>query len=171
MMSWRNDVCAMRKRMCRCAAMRGRTIGNALRVALRIFSGKNILNRAMPGGLRTARHCVFTGGTWTANGRAAPASCGSGGAGGRTLSGSHSFASGSRQRGSAAGQPESTIFTKNRTMHRAKRLILPELPSAPGFALHPIPACGILSSVMEKLRCGVPGHSKKEEETNDEDWI
>ena len=40
----------------------------------------------MPGGLRTARHCVFTGGACAANGRAAPASCGSGGAGGRILS-------------------------------------------------------------------------------------
>ena len=35
---------------------------NARRAALRIFSGKIIYNRAMPGGLRTARHCVFTGG-------------------------------------------------------------------------------------------------------------
>ena len=37
------------------------TIWNARRFALRIFSGKIIYNRAMPGGLRTARHCFFTG--------------------------------------------------------------------------------------------------------------
>ena len=41
---------------------------NARRAALRIFSGEIIYNRAMPGGLRTARHCVFTGGVVTANG-------------------------------------------------------------------------------------------------------
>ena len=29
--------------------------------ALRIFSGKNIFNRAMPERLRTLRHCIFTG--------------------------------------------------------------------------------------------------------------
>ena len=44
------------------------TIQNALRFALGIFSGRVIYNRAMPGGLRTARHCVFTGKAVTVNG-------------------------------------------------------------------------------------------------------
>ena len=48
---------------------------NARRAALRIFSGKIIYNRAMPGGLRTARHCVFTGGVVTANGICGTAFC------------------------------------------------------------------------------------------------
>ena len=48
---------------------------NARRAALRIFSGKIIYNRAMPGGLRTARHCVFTGGVVTANGICGAAFC------------------------------------------------------------------------------------------------
>ena len=43
------------------APSNSRTIGNALRVALRINSGKIILNRAMPERLRTLRHCIFTG--------------------------------------------------------------------------------------------------------------
>ena len=38
------------------------TIGNALRFALRMDSGKVIFNRAMPERLRTLRHCIFTGG-------------------------------------------------------------------------------------------------------------
>ena len=36
-------------------------IQNTLRCALGIISERVICNRAMPGGLRTARHCVFTG--------------------------------------------------------------------------------------------------------------
>ena len=39
----------------------------------------------MPGGLRTARHCIFTDGAWTARADAAPASYGSGGAAGEEL--------------------------------------------------------------------------------------
>ncbi len=48
---------------------------NARRAALRIFSGKIIYNRAMPGGLQTARHCVFTGGVVAANGICSAAFC------------------------------------------------------------------------------------------------
>ena len=48
---------------------------NARRAALRIFSGKIIYNRVMPGGLRTARHCVFTGGAVAANGICGAAFC------------------------------------------------------------------------------------------------
>ena len=40
---------------------RGR-IGNALRFALRIISGKTIFNRTMPERLWTLRHCIFTDG-------------------------------------------------------------------------------------------------------------
>ncbi|MBD8928189.1 MAG: hypothetical protein EGQ85_06135 [Faecalibacterium prausnitzii] len=36
--------------------------------ALDIFSGKIILNRAMPERLRTLRHCIFTGGVVEGNG-------------------------------------------------------------------------------------------------------
>ena len=42
----------------------------------------------------------------------------------------------------------SAIFTKNRTIYRPKRPILPELHSARCFALHPIPGCGILMLVI-----------------------
>ena len=35
--------------------------------ALAIFSGKIILNRAMPERLRTLRHCIFTGGVVEGN--------------------------------------------------------------------------------------------------------
>ena len=48
---------------------------NARRAALRIFSGKIIYNRVMPGGLRTARHCVFTGEVVAANGICSAAFC------------------------------------------------------------------------------------------------
>ena len=48
---------------------------NARRAALRIFSGKIIYNRVMPGGLQTARHCVFTGGVVAANGICSAAFC------------------------------------------------------------------------------------------------
>ena len=48
---------------------------NALRATLRIFSGRIIYKRAMPGGLRTARHCVFTGGVVAANGICSAAFC------------------------------------------------------------------------------------------------
>ena len=48
---------------------------NARRAALRIFSGKIIYNRVMPGGLRTARHCVLTGGVVAANGICSAAFC------------------------------------------------------------------------------------------------
>ena len=51
------------------------TILNARRAALRMFSGKSIYNRAMPGGLRTARHCVFTGVVVAANGICSAAFC------------------------------------------------------------------------------------------------
>ena len=40
--------------------------------ALHIFSGKIILNRATPGGLRTARCGVFTGGAGAVSGRKNP---------------------------------------------------------------------------------------------------
>ena len=46
--------------MCRCGGNAG-TILNALRVALRINSGRIIYNRAMPDSLRAVRHCIFTG--------------------------------------------------------------------------------------------------------------
>ena len=41
--------------------VRGGKIWNALRVALRIISGKIIFNRAKPERLRTLRLCIFTG--------------------------------------------------------------------------------------------------------------
>ena len=46
-------------------------------VAMRIISGKNILNRAMPERLRTLRHCIFTGGVVERNGICSAASYGS----------------------------------------------------------------------------------------------
>ncbi|RCH44769.1 hypothetical protein C7K05_11070 [Faecalibacterium prausnitzii] len=42
-----------------------------------MFSGKNILNRAMPERLRTLRHCIFTGGVVERNGICSAASYGS----------------------------------------------------------------------------------------------
>ena len=48
---------------------------NVRRATLRIFSGKIIYNRAMPGGLQTARHCDFTGGVVAANGICRAAFC------------------------------------------------------------------------------------------------
>jgi len=51
------------------------TIGNALRFALRIISGKIIFNRAMPERLRTLRHCIFTGGVVEENGICSAAFC------------------------------------------------------------------------------------------------
>ena len=53
---------------------RGRIL-NALRFALRIFSGKIIFNRAMPERLRTLRHCIFTGGVVKENGICSAAFC------------------------------------------------------------------------------------------------
>ena len=47
--------------MCRCCGNAGRTILNGFRFALAIFGGRIILIRAMPGSLRTVRHCIFTG--------------------------------------------------------------------------------------------------------------
>ena len=41
---------------------------NALRVALRIFSGKNIYNFAILENLRIFQNCLFTGGVVTASG-------------------------------------------------------------------------------------------------------
>ena len=41
---------------------------NALRVALRIFSGKNIYNFAILENLRIFQNCLFTGGVVTENG-------------------------------------------------------------------------------------------------------
>ena len=43
--------------------------------ALRIFSGKIILNRAMPERLRTLRHCIFTGGVVEGNSICSAAFC------------------------------------------------------------------------------------------------
>ena len=40
-----------------------------------MFSGKNILNRAMPERLRTLRHCIFTGGVVEENGSCRAAFC------------------------------------------------------------------------------------------------
>ena len=51
------------------------TIGNALRCALRINSGKNIFNRAKPERLRTLRLCIFTGGVVEKNGICSAAFC------------------------------------------------------------------------------------------------
>ena len=51
------------------------TIWNALRVALRIISGKIIFNRAMPERLRTLRHCIFTGRVVEKNGSCSAAFC------------------------------------------------------------------------------------------------
>ncbi|MBD9002934.1 MAG: hypothetical protein EGR21_00695 [Faecalibacterium prausnitzii] len=44
---------------------------------MRIISGKNFLNRAMPERLRTLRHCIFTGGVVERNGICSAASYGS----------------------------------------------------------------------------------------------
>ena len=46
----------------------GGTIGNALRVALGIFSGKNIYNFAILENLRIFQNCLFTGGVVEGNG-------------------------------------------------------------------------------------------------------
>ena len=48
---------------------------NALRVALRIFSGKNIYNFAILENLRIFQNCLFTGGVVTANGICSAAFC------------------------------------------------------------------------------------------------
>ena len=45
----------------------GGTIGNALRVALGIFSGKNIYNFAILENLRIFQNCLFTGGVVEGN--------------------------------------------------------------------------------------------------------
>ena len=58
-----------------CGAVLRKTIGMRSAFALRIFSGRIIYNRAMPGGLRTARHCVFTGGVVEENGSCSAAFC------------------------------------------------------------------------------------------------
>ena len=42
---------------------------------MRIISGKNILNRAMPERLRTLRHCIFTRGGMEENGSCRAAFC------------------------------------------------------------------------------------------------
>ena len=51
------------------------TIGNALRVALGIFSGKNIYNFAILENLRIFQNCLFTGGVVTENGICSAAFC------------------------------------------------------------------------------------------------
>ena len=56
-----------------------------------------------------------------------------------------------------------TIFTKNRTIYRPKRPILPELHFVLCFALRPIPGCGILMLVILKPGYGVPGHQRGNE--------
>ena len=48
---------------------------NALRVALRIFSGKNIYNFAILENLRIFQNCLFTGGVVTASGICSAAFC------------------------------------------------------------------------------------------------
>ena len=53
---------------------------NALRVALRINSGKNIYNFGIAERLRALRYPIFTGGVVEGNGICSAASCGSGGA-------------------------------------------------------------------------------------------
>ena len=49
--------------------------GGRRRCTLRINSGKIILNSAMPDSLRAVRHCIFTGGVITGNGRCHAAFC------------------------------------------------------------------------------------------------
>ena len=61
--------------LCAAAFFCRRRILNALRFALRIFSGKIIFNRAMPERLRTLRHCIFTGGVVEENGICSAAFC------------------------------------------------------------------------------------------------
>ena len=51
------------------------TIWNARRVALRIFSGKNILNFGFQESLRTFLKPIFTGGVVTENGICSAAFC------------------------------------------------------------------------------------------------
>ena len=51
------------------------TIGNALRVALRINSGKNIYNFGIAERLRALRYPIFTGGVVTGNGICNAAFC------------------------------------------------------------------------------------------------
>jgi len=48
---------------------------NALRVALRIFSGKNIYNFAILENLRIFQNCLFTGGVVKASGICSAAFC------------------------------------------------------------------------------------------------
>ena len=48
---------------------------NALRVALRIFSGKNIYNFAILENLRIFQNCLFTGGVVEGNGICSAAFC------------------------------------------------------------------------------------------------
>ena len=55
--------------------MRSGTIWNALRVALRIISGKIIYNFAILENLRIFQNCLFTGGVVTANGIYSAAFC------------------------------------------------------------------------------------------------
>ena len=61
-------------RKCGGCFLRG-TILNALRVALRIISGKIILNFGTPERLRTLRCSIFTGGVVTKNGSCSAAFC------------------------------------------------------------------------------------------------
>ena len=53
----------------------GGTIGNALRVALGIFSGKNIYNFAILENLRIFQNCLFTGWVVEENGICSAAFC------------------------------------------------------------------------------------------------
>ena len=56
------DPCAGWSCVWECAPARGGTILNALRVALRINSGKNIYNFGIAERLRALRYPIFTGG-------------------------------------------------------------------------------------------------------------
>ena len=79
---------------------------------MRIISGKNILNRAMPERLRTLRHCIFTGGVVKRNGICSAASYGSAALAAGVLAPRGAVAQ--RLRGFKSAEPEKTVKRSSR---------------------------------------------------------
>ena len=79
---------------------------------MRIISGKNILNRAMPERLRTLRHCIFTGRVVERNGICSAASYGSAALAAGVLAPRGAVAQ--RLRGFKSAEPKKTVKRSSR---------------------------------------------------------
>ncbi len=79
---------------------------------MRIISGKNILNRAMPERLRTLRHCIFTGEVVERNGICSAASYGSAALAAGVLAPRGAVAQ--RLRGFKSAEPKKTVKRSSR---------------------------------------------------------